>query len=97
MTGSVVRLPPQVQPPFQVFINGVPQQEGTDYELHEGALRFNRSLAHEGKLGFWRWFLGAWGIGTYREHDSVDVRYEHNGQTMVAEGLAPDAEPDPAG
>ncbi|MGK2937309.1 MAG: hypothetical protein ACSLFR_05845 [Solirubrobacteraceae bacterium] len=93
MTGSVVRLPAQVQPPFQVFINGVPQREGTDYELRDGALHFSRSLAHEGKLGAWRWFLGAWGIGTYRDHDSVDVRYELHGQAMVAEGLVPEDEP----
>lgn len=92
MTGSVVRLPPQVQPPFSVYINGVPQQEGRDFELRDGALHFTRSLAHEGKLGFWRWFLGAWGIGTYRAHDNVDVRYEVDGRPAVAEGLAPEPE-----
>ena len=92
MTGSVVHLPPQVQPPFSVYINGVPQQEGRDFELRDGALHFTRSLAHEGKLGFWRWFLGAWGIGTYRAHDSVDVRYEVDGRPAVAEGLAPEPE-----
>jgi hypothetical protein len=95
--GSVVRLPPSVQEPFQVFVNGVPQEPGRDYEMRDGALHFGRSLAHEGKLGFWRWFLGAWGIGTYRAHDSVDVRYELDGRPAVAEGLAPepphDAEP----
>ena len=41
----------------------------------------------EGRLGFWRWFLGAWGIGTYRRDDVVDVRYELNGRTLVAHGL----------
>ena len=28
---------------------------------------FDRALVKEGRLGFWRWFLGAWGIGTYRK------------------------------
>ncbi|MBJ7328791.1 MAG: hypothetical protein JHC95_02770 [Solirubrobacteraceae bacterium] len=93
MTGSVIRLPAQVQPPLSVYINGVPQQEGVDYDLAEGELRFTRSLVQEGKLGFWRWFLGAWGIGTYREHHSVDVRYELNGRPMVAEGLTPERDP----
>ena len=23
----------------------------------------------------WRWLLGAWGVGTYRQDDSVDVRW----------------------
>lgn len=92
MPGSVVRLPALVRPPFQVYVNGVPQQEGADYELHDGELRFTRSLKQEGRLGAWRWFLGAWGIGTYREHDSVDVRYELDGQPMVAQGLVPEDE-----
>lgn len=90
MTGSVVRLPPTVREPFQVFVNGVPQEAGRDYDLRDGALHFTRALAQEGKLGFWRWFLGAWGIGTYRDHDAVDVRYELDGRPMVAEGLTPE-------
>jgi hypothetical protein len=35
--------------------------------------------------------LGAWGIGTYRQNDSVDVRYEAGGMPQVVEGL--DIEP----
>ena len=55
-------------------------------------LHFARELKQEGRLGLWRWFLGAWGIGTYREHDSVDVQYELDGRPMVAEGLRARAE-----
>ena len=36
-------------------------------------LVFEADLAKEGKLGFWRWFWGAWGIGTYKKNDQVDV------------------------
>lgn len=84
-----VQLPPGVRPPFEVFVNGVPQQDGTDFELaRDGAmLLFRRELVQEGRLGFWRWFLGAWGIGTYRRNDEVDVRYTHDGRTLVAQGL----------
>lgn len=82
-----VELPPAVRPPFEVFVNGVPQQEGADYELAGDALLFRRELVQEGKLGFWRWFLGAWGIGTYRRNDVVDVRYAHEGRTLVAHEL----------
>ena len=83
-------LPPGVQPPFEVFVNGVPQREGADFELARdgGTLLFGRELVQEGKLGFWRWFLGAWGIGTYRRNDEVDVRYTRDGRTLVAQGLA---------
>jgi hypothetical protein len=83
-----VQLPPSVRPPFEVFVNGVRQQEGVDYDVRHGALLFRRELVQEGKLGFWRWFLGAWGIGTYRRNDVVDVRYELNGRPMVAHELA---------
>jgi hypothetical protein len=89
-----VKLPPGVRSPFEVFVNGVRQEPGADYELREGALLFKRELVQEGKLGFWRWFLGAWGIGTYRRNDTVDVRYELDGRPQVAHGLT--AEP-PAG
>jgi hypothetical protein len=84
---SRVQLPRSVQPPFEVYVNGVRQQEGADYEVRAGALLFSRELVQEGKLGFWRWFLGAWGIGTYRRNDVVDVRYELEGRPMVAHEL----------
>lgn len=82
-----MELPRGVRPPFEVFVNGVPQQEGADYDATAGALLFRRELAQEGRLGFWRWFLGAWGIGTYRRNDVVDVRYTVDGRTLVAHAL----------
>jgi hypothetical protein len=82
-----VRLPSHVHPPFEVFVNGVPQREGTDYRRRGDVLLFDRPLAKEGRLGLWRWFLGAWGIGTYRQNDEVDVRYELAGRPMVAHAL----------
>jgi hypothetical protein len=33
----------------------------------------------------WRWLVGAFGIGTYRQDDSVDVRYERDGRGRVAQ------------
>jgi hypothetical protein len=92
-----VPLPPAVRPPFEVFVNGVAQQEGVDYDLAPGGgeLLFRRELVQEGKLGFWRWFLGAWGIGTYRRNDEIDVRYVRDGRTLVAQGLK--VEPPAAG
>ena len=83
----IVRLPPGVQDQFQVYVNGVPQTAGVDYERRGRRLIFDRPLAKEGKLGFWRWFLGAWGIGTYRKDDQVDVAYEVDGRPIVAHAL----------
>jgi len=84
----LVRLPPGAEPPFSVFVNGVPQQEGSDYTVQKGHLVFSKPLMKEGKLGFWRWLLMFLSIaGTYRRNDSVDVQYEMQGQTRVAIGL----------
>jgi hypothetical protein len=80
-------LPRSVRAPFEVYVNGVHQKEGIDYLVRDRALIFDRVLKKEGKLGFWRWFLGAWGVGTYRQNDSVDVRYEADGQPRLVEGL----------
>ncbi len=91
-----VRLPEGAEPPYRVFVNGVPQVAGVDYELRGHALAFDRPLAKEGKLGFWRWFLMFMSIrGTYRKNDSVDVQYTHAGQERLAVGLdiaAPEGE-----
>ena len=88
---SIVHLPPGVREPFDVYVNGVQQEPGVDFEVRDRSLVFGRELKKEGKLGFWRWFLGAWGVGTYRQNDSVDVRYERDGRPMLLEGL--DMEP----
>jgi hypothetical protein len=91
---SAVRIPSGVRPPFDVYINGVPQRQGVDYEIREGMLVFERQLAQEGKLGFWRWALGSMGIGTYRRHDGVDIRYTTpEGRALVAENLPVEAAP----
>jgi len=83
-----VHLPPGLEPPFEVYVNGVLQREGDDYEVAGDRLLFAKALAQEGRLGFWRWFWGAWGIGTYRAHHTVDVRYERDGRTLVAHALS---------
>jgi hypothetical protein len=85
---SVVDLPPEVGESFEVFLNGVPQRAGTDFEVEGHQLVFERKLAREGRLGFWRWlslFLGI--AGTYRQNDSVDVVYEMGGRRTVVSGL----------
>ena len=73
MARSIVKLPGAVGREFQVFLNGVPQQEGVDYTVRDRALVFEAALRKD-KISGWRWLLGAWGVGTYRQNDSVDVR-----------------------
>jgi hypothetical protein len=82
-----VPLPRGAEPPLRVFVNGVAQTEGEDYDLQSGELLFNRPLQKE-RLGFWRWTAIFFALfGTYGKNDSVDVQYELNGRTTVATGL----------
>ncbi|HSB39576.1 MAG TPA: hypothetical protein VLD13_10850 [Gaiellaceae bacterium] len=83
-----VQLPGGVGESFEVFVNGVRQEPGRDYRREADELVFERPLAREGRLGFWRWlsiFLGV--AGTYRQNDSVDVVYEAGGRRVVATAL----------
>jgi hypothetical protein len=88
-----VELPSHVSPPFEVFVNGVQQVEGDDYDVVGAMLVFDRPFEQEGKLGFWRWlslFLGV--AGSYRKHDSVDIVYTLDGRRAVT-SLNPQSTP----
>ena len=79
-----IDLPAHVDEPYEVFVNGVPQQRGRDFDVVGRSLVFHRTLAREGRLGFWRWlslFLGV--AGTYRKNDSVDIVHESAGRRTV--------------
>ena len=83
----MVRLPDGVRPPFHVYVNGVPQELGADFEVTGGALVFQRALKKD-KVSGWRWLVGAFGVGTYRQDDSVDVRWTRaDGTPAVAQRL----------
>ena len=83
-----VALPADLTRPFEVYVNGIRQDEGVDFTISGRALVFDRELRTEGRLGFWRWASILVGIaGTYRQNDSVDVIYERNGRRVVASKL----------
>ena len=85
---SRVELPADAREPFEVYLNGVRQQPGSDFVLEGRTLVFTRALAREGQLGFWRWLSLCLGIaGTYRRNDTVDVVYDRGGGRTVASGL----------
>jgi hypothetical protein len=88
VTGTKVQLPQRVEGGFEVYVNGVRQREGSDFVRAGDSLVFGRKLAHEGRLGFWRWTSLFFGIaGTYRKNDSVDIVYEADGRRIVRTGL----------
>ena len=87
---SRVDLPAHVPDEFEVFVAGVRQARGVDYEVAGRSLLFPRPIEQEGRLGFWRW-TGMWlgVIGSYRKHETVDVVYEVAGRRRVETGLVP--------
>jgi hypothetical protein len=81
-----VKLPPGVRTPFEVYVNGVPQELGTDHRISSSELLFERELISH-KLGLRAWLMGFWGIGTYKRNDEIDIRYEREGAPMVAHAV----------
>jgi hypothetical protein len=87
---SRIDLPDHVPDEFEVFVGGVRQTRGSDYEVEGRSVVFPRPIAQEGRLGFWRWmwmWLGV--VGSYRKHETVDLVYELGGRRQVETGLTP--------
>jgi hypothetical protein len=82
---SRVKLPTGVGDSYEVYVNGVRQLPGRDFDRIGEELVFRRKLAQEGRLGPIRWLSMLLGIaGTYRKHESVDVVYEVAGRRTVS-------------
>jgi hypothetical protein len=88
---SRIELPEHVPSAFEVYVGGVRQLPGRDFEVLERSIVFPRPIAQEGRLGFWRWASMWLGIaGTYRKHETVDLVYEVDGRREVETGLRPE-------
>jgi hypothetical protein len=82
---SRVHLPPGVGDSYEVYVNGVRQEPGRDFDRLGEDIVFRRELAQEGRLGPIRWLSMLLGVaGTYRKHETVDVVYEEGGRRTVA-------------
>ena len=77
---SIVRLPAAVAEPFEVYVNGVRQEPGVDYEVATAMRCASRAGSPATACRAGAGCVGAFGIGTYRQDDSVDVRYERDGR-----------------
>ncbi|HEU5476893.1 MAG TPA: hypothetical protein VFU64_03580 [Gaiellaceae bacterium] len=85
-----IELPQHVPPAFEVYVSGVRQVPGRDFQVEGRSLVFPRPLAQEGRLGFWRWASMWLGIaGTYRKHETIDIVYEADGRREVETDLTP--------
>jgi hypothetical protein len=83
--GRRAGLPAGAEPPYVVYVNGVVQKEGADYEVRAGEIVFHRQILKEEKVGFGRWLAMYIGIfGTYRKNETVDIEYRRNGKAELA-------------
>ena len=93
--GRWVRLPRGAEPPIKVFVNGVEQRSGHDYQLRRSEIVFKRPIVKEGKVSRARWLAMFMGLfGSYRKHETIDVEYRLGGRVKLladAEVLADEA------
>jgi hypothetical protein len=85
--GRRMKLPAGAEPPFAVFINGVEQTEGEDYEVRGAEIVFSRDIVKE-KVGTGRWLAMYLGIfGTYRKNETIDLQFLRNGKIELLSDL----------
>ncbi len=81
--GRRVKLPRGARAPIRVYINGVEQAEGEDYDLSSGEILFTRPIIKE-KVTPGRWVAMYLGLfGTYRKNETIDVEYQLAGETRL--------------
>ncbi|MGB1712173.1 MAG: hypothetical protein ACPHP1_06360 [Miltoncostaeaceae bacterium] len=96
-----VALPEGAKPPFQVWVNGEPREEGSDYAVEGRWLRFSSPLRPKvRRRGLGGRMVMLAGIGVYGDQkaDVVDLRYHVGGHVKHATELPiiPPAPGDPS-
>ncbi len=85
--GRRLKLPAGAEAPYVVFINGVEQNEGADYELRAGEIVFSREIVKE-RVGTGRWLAMYLGLfGTYRKNETIDLQFQRGGKTELLSDL----------
>ncbi|HZO06522.1 MAG TPA: hypothetical protein VFB52_09050 [Solirubrobacterales bacterium] len=85
--GERVQIPAGAEAPFTVFINGVEQQPGVDYELEGNEVVFTRPIIKE-QMNTGRWLAMYLGLfGTYRKDEKVDLQFTREGKVELVPDL----------
>jgi hypothetical protein len=85
--GRRIKLPAGAEAPYTVFVNGIEQREGSDYNVRSGEIVFTRQLVKE-KVGTGRWLAMYLGLfGTYRKNETVDLQYHRSGKVELRSDL----------
>jgi hypothetical protein len=85
--GRRIKLPAGAEAPYTVFVNGIEQREGADYNVRAGEIVFTRQLVKE-KVGTGRWLAMYLGLfGTYRKNETVDLQFHRAGKVELRSDL----------
>ncbi|HTR75873.1 MAG TPA: hypothetical protein VMH33_11540 [Solirubrobacterales bacterium] len=85
--GERAKMPAGAEPPYAVFINGVEQKPGVDYEIEGREIHFTRAIIKE-EIGISRWLAMYLGIfGTYRKDEKVDLQFHREGKVELVPDL----------
>ena len=85
--GRRLKLPRGAEAPYTVFVNGVEQSEGADWELRGGEIVFKREIVKE-RVGAGRWLAMYLGLfGTYRKNETIDLQFRRAGKTELLSDL----------
>jgi hypothetical protein len=86
--GRRIGLPAGAEAPYAVFVNGVEQREGVDYDVRAGEIVFRREIVKE-KVGAGRWLAMYLGLfGTYRKNETIDLQFRRNGKVELLSDVA---------
>jgi hypothetical protein len=85
--GRRVKLPAGAEAPYVVFVNGVEQRAGVDYNVRAGEIVFTREIVKE-KVGTGRWLAMYLGLfGTYRKDETIDLQFQRAGKVELRPDL----------
>ena len=82
--GRRARLPRGASEPIRVYVNGVEQSRGEDWDVRAGHIVFTRPIVKE-QVSPGRWMAMYLGLfGSYRKNETVDLEYRLAGETKLA-------------
>ena len=85
--GERVPMPAGAEPPYTVFINGIEQKEGEDFNIEDRELHFTRPIVKE-KMDTGRWLAMYLGLfGTYRKDEKIDLQFHRDGKVELVPDL----------
>ena len=87
MNGSRVPLPPEVEPPFEVYVNGLHQIEGVRLRASRAASWCSQGSWRRPARDTARSLVRGFFFGRYRPEHVVDVAYQAGGRGHVVSGL----------